>query len=471
MFHGSIIKSKKEEGMKKIFVLMLALCLAVPAISYAGSATSRWDLTIGGNVKFDMGWVDSKATGVLGTSGIPARDDDIGRSVNNKYGNYIWGAGETGLNFFIRGPDAWGAKTSAFVLGDFTGVWGGSSYGTFDLLVATLTFDWPNTTVMMGDAGSAFGMLPTFAGNQSSWGAIGLFGDKGAAPVLSQITVTQRFTKEFSAKFGIMSNVNNGRGFNTLGPNAAPVNQGLRAETPGVQAGITYSSAACGKVGPWQLTIGTSAGLIREKYTFSIPATGLFFDAAGNLNATTPATTTSETITGWLADFKVLVPIIPQRNDGNKTNALYFDGVVWTGQNFDGFNAGWSGTGVAAYNRDGATNPDFGKNVSAGFLTHAAFYFTDQLWINGYYLYATKHMSNRYQNNINPVGAVKNAWQTIFSVAYDVNPAVRFTVQWDHSYAKYAQPSPGIGIIDGNGTILKDKGVQNAYRFAAYYYF
>ena len=59
--------------MKKILVIMLALFLAIPAISYAGSATSRWDLTIGGNIKFDVGWSDQ--SGVMGndlwTPGVP----------------------------------------------------------------------------------------------------------------------------------------------------------------------------------------------------------------------------------------------------------------------------------------------------------------------------------------------------------------------------------------------------------------
>ena len=64
MISGGTPKTKKEEGMKKIVVVMLALFLAIPAISYAGSATSRWDLTIGGVVKFDVGWTDQ--SGVFG---------------------------------------------------------------------------------------------------------------------------------------------------------------------------------------------------------------------------------------------------------------------------------------------------------------------------------------------------------------------------------------------------------------------
>jgi hypothetical protein len=436
--------------MKKVIILMLALCLAVPAISYAGSASSRWDLMIGGNIKMDMGWVDSKATGNLSTSGIPARDDASGFStISNKYGSQTWGGGQAGLNFFVRGPDAWGAKTSAFILGDFTGVWGGSTYGSFDLLVATMTFDWANTSLMIGDSGSAFGMLPTFAGNQSSWGAVGIFGDKGAAPILTQITATQRFTKEWSAKFGIMANANNTRNYNNFPVAAANSDfAAARATTPGIQGGVTYSSDSCGRVGPWQLTFGTSGGLIRQKQAFQ--NAGL----AGHTFAT------SEDTTGWLADFKMLVPIIPQDKNGNKTHALYFDATVWTGQNFDGFHAGFGGTGMSAYNRGTALNPDFGSLVASGVYTHAAFYFTDQLWINGFYMYAKHDSSNVYKSTIN-TNVINNVYQSILSVCNDVNPAVRFTMQWDHTYAKYANATPG----------FKNVGNQNNVSFSAYYYF
>jgi hypothetical protein len=432
--------------MKKVIILVLALCLAVPAMSYAGSASSRWDLLIGGNIKMDMGWVDSKVTGDITTDGVPARDDRSGFStIDNKYGNQIWGGGQASINFVVRGPDAWGAKTSAFLLGDFTGVRGGSTYGSFDMLVATMTFDWANTSLMFGDSGSAFGILPTHSGgNQSSYNAIGIFGDKGAIPILTQITLTQRFSKEWTAKFGIMANANNTRNYNNF-PVAASNSDfaAARATTPGIQGGVTYSSDACGKVGPWRMTFGTSGGLIRQKQAFQ----------NGNF-------ANSEDTPGWLADFKMLIPIIPQDKNGNKTHALYFDATAWTGQNFDGFHSGFSGAGTAAYNRGTSRNPDFGSLVNSGVYTHAAFYFTDALWINGFYMYAKHDSSDVYKSVINR-NVVNNVYQSILSLCYDVNPAVRMTVQWDHTYAKYANATPG----------FRNVGNQNSFLYSAYYYF
>ena len=48
--------TEKEVRMKKFIVITFALFLAIPAISFAGSADSRWDVTIGGFIKADFGY-------------------------------------------------------------------------------------------------------------------------------------------------------------------------------------------------------------------------------------------------------------------------------------------------------------------------------------------------------------------------------------------------------------------------------
>jgi hypothetical protein len=46
----TILKEKKEDGMKKLVIVAIAVLLALPAVSFAGAATSRWDLAINGYV-------------------------------------------------------------------------------------------------------------------------------------------------------------------------------------------------------------------------------------------------------------------------------------------------------------------------------------------------------------------------------------------------------------------------------------
>jgi len=90
-------KIKKEARMKKFLVVMLALFLAIPAITYAGSVTSKYDVTIGGYVKFDLGWSNQNN----GPDYITAARESIRGNQNrlDEYGNTYMYAGETRVNF------------------------------------------------------------------------------------------------------------------------------------------------------------------------------------------------------------------------------------------------------------------------------------------------------------------------------------------------------------------------------------
>ena len=189
--------------MKKLTILFLALIIAVPTMSYAGSATSRWDLVIGGMVKFDVGWVDHANRSAFNTS----RPEPRAGQSNNEWnrGTFFMKATESALSFFIKGPDALGAKTSALLLGDFTGGWNIASAngaGNFNAEIIKIQFDWPTTTLEMGVFPTMLGMYPTHAGNFIGYGMGNEFG-KGH-PSVAQINVTQKFGKNFSAAFGVL---------------------------------------------------------------------------------------------------------------------------------------------------------------------------------------------------------------------------------------------------------------------------
>ncbi|HOP86318.1 MAG TPA: hypothetical protein PKZ54_07575, partial [Syntrophorhabdaceae bacterium] len=107
--------------MKRFFVIALALLLALPAISYAGSATSRWDVTIGGYVKVELGYSDQ----LRANQYIAPYRESKGRKVGgDEYGNWFMTGVQTRFNFLIKGPDVWGMKSMAFIEGDFYGAGG-----------------------------------------------------------------------------------------------------------------------------------------------------------------------------------------------------------------------------------------------------------------------------------------------------------------------------------------------------------
>jgi hypothetical protein len=58
-------------------------------------------------------------------------------------------------------------------------------------------------------------------------------------------------------------------------------------------------------------------------------------------------------------------------------------------------------------------------------------------------------------------GGIDKGYQIIGNLMYDVNPAVRFSLEWDYSNVHYTPASP----------IFHSDGTQNVYRLAAYYFF
>jgi len=452
--------------MKKTLVIMLALFLAIPAISYAGSATSRWDLTIGGNIKFDVGWQDQSGaeSSAMWSGGIADRNPSAGNTtIYNKYGTQMWGAGETSLNFFVKGPDAWGAHTHAFILADFTGFWGAAqftsgppaAYNTFDLLIAQMAFDWENTTLAMGTGGGFFGQVPTFS-LSPSWNFAG-YGGKGAAPVAPQITVEQRFTKNWIGGFGIMTAYNAVNSLPSPGGASTPVVQDIyRNPLPAFEGKFAYTSDSCGKVGPWQLLAELDG----------------FYGQIRHINDWISNPTFRDKDTDeWIVDFKLLIPIIPEKN-GNKASALYADGEIFAAEGA-GLGGNWmanaNGTFGNPYPAQGGgfftndyqrTNGDFHYATIWGITTHAQYYFVDNVSFNAFYLWSSVTNMSEAQMVLNP-NAIKSGYQWEANLMYDVNPAIRFTLAWDYTNDNYAFSQPG----------YKNNGSANAYRLAAYYFF
>ncbi len=440
--------------MKKIFVIMIALFLAIPAISYAGSATSRWDLTIGGDVKFDVGWSSTPSGDLQATQPI-FRPTIQGSSVYNandtKYGDMLWGGGETGLNLFVKGPDAWGAKTSAFILADFTGVWGNNAannYGTFNLLIAEMHLDWANTSLKIGQGGSFWGFPMTFA-NSNAWNAFG--GGKGAAPIYDQITLTERLGKNFSILASVFQNTNFYSGQNTF-TFANQQTAYTRADIPAFALGLDYASDSCGKIGPWKLDFQLAG----------------FYGQAKFLPSDFSVLTGQSNQQYWYGEFKWVVPIIPEKNS-NKGGALLFDGNVYTGQVPAG--AGWaaaiSDLSPGFYAR---SNGDIADPVMTGVYGHAQYWFVDAVSFNAFYNYNAVKQSALQGSIVTgapsspdlALSGGKNESNYIANIMYEVNPAIRLTFEYDKTVENFYAAS-----VAG----FKNSLDINVYRMSMYYFF
>jgi len=468
--------------MKKIVLVLLALFIAVPMVSDAGSVTSRWDMTIGGYVKFDVGYM-SQGQGVDYRVAQRASRPGNAQNIADEYPALNWYGGETRLNFAVKGPDAWGsAKTSVFVEGDFRGVAGAGatasirntqlnaaeiaalgltpaqgatlnaalarsavstanrSTGYFTLRHAFMTFAWPNTKLILGHTWQPWGLLPAF--NILSFSANHF--NKGATRV-PQIRITQNFTKEFSAQFALAATNQTLWGWN--GGNY--IDDTNRALMPDISLEFKYATDKCGKIGPWMMQFGLAGMWGKEKTTYQ----------QTNLN-----NWADDTIDRWGATFFTYIPIIPEKKAG-KANALGFHLSATMGQGLGAMLPAYPG---APYNRpgDAGFSSALAYNmVDANYPSTVAgwaqlqYYWTNSFSSNALWGYQSNHLSRQYEN-ANP-SAVRNLQNFIFNIMYDVNPAIRFGLE-------YARITTAYGGFTATGM---PKGHQDAVRFGAYYFF
>jgi len=497
--------------MKKALLVVLALLLALPAVSFAGSATSRWDMTLGGFVKTDIVY-NSKAGGGVDVGAAP-KSSGTQEVLADKSSNLTWGSVETRLNWAIKGPEAMGAKTAAFVEGEFRGTtWsqqGGSfigqqggnpnanlvtgagtaaspyaiqtggggtgTYGLFALRHAYMQLIWPKTTLLIGHTFQAWGTIPSLM-------ILGLgenHMNKGWTRV-PQIRLTQAFTKNFTGVFAVQAP------YDTLTQQNANVNPGANSLVPDLVADFAYASDACGKIGAFNMKFGLGGFWGQDKFYYTNATAGATTALGSTVGAGNIAANgySNQTIDKWGAGFYWYVPIIPEKKGGNRTGALAFTGQLYAGQGLGLPTPRYPGSqgtvswanGAGAYTRSpfGAfqTNSAFAAGVTpdgkyltaAGGWAQATFFLSEKWFVNGLYGLHKNNLSDAYINS----GAFSNnlRWiqNYIFNVMYEPNAAIRLAVEWYHVDNVYAYRG-------GPGTATNPHNSEDTFRFAGYYYF
>ncbi len=437
----------KEARMKKLVLVMLAVFLVIPALSNAGSVSSRYDVTFGGFVKYDVGWASQNSDAdmyVAQRSGSGSKD-----YLRDKYSNTFQTAGETRLNFLVKGPDLWGAKTSAFIEGDFRGVSTGNSYGGFQLRHAFMKMNWDSAELMIGQNWQQWGMpyYPAEIGFNDF--STYLKGNR-----LPQIAFRYFFTKELNAMIGIQSATewsgNPGSSTYVSANSRQWADDYARSNWPGIMGELAYWSDRCGKIGTNNLKFGLGGFFGKEKKVYD------------NTASSTTTGYHDDTLNTWMAAFRYSVPLIPEKQ-GNKAMSLllngnFFYGQNWAGNNWQNVPAGLTSSG--SYWRN-TTNWDAAAPTAWGLFSQLSFWFTDTLWINGMYGYLKYNFSEIARDaapnavNMNQTYAVNLLW--------DANQAIRFGLQWTHLFTGYNRAS-GAAYDDRTGTM-------DVYRFAAWYFF
>jgi hypothetical protein len=460
--------------MKRFIVFAVVALLALPVVSFAGSATSKWDVTIGGYIKADFGYTTQSQGGDYRTASRGSYSGYDNQA--DEYGNFFSAAGETRLNFLIKGPDGWGAKTIGFVEGEFRGTTGGSNYGTFALRHAFMKMQWENDTLTIGQTWQKWGYIPTYSNILLGVNMLTAFQRGGRQP---QIMWDHKFNKNFNMSLGIISPTDS---LGTAG-GATKVNSFTQSPYPFFEGEFSYTSDACGKIGPWQMLFSLSGfyGWERPIYTsLATTSTSYACTATGCAGTTVqnPYAYDDKLETAWGAAFKGFIPIIPEKK-GDKGGALSVSGMIFASQNPSWY---MGSLAIGAYNRGTSLAPDYAYPRVFGGWGQVTYFFTDKLFISGWYGQMKYSLSSRYKNLTNSAGtaylnnnAIQSETQYLVNLSYDVNPAMRLGLEWDYistKYANYGNPIPGSGATAvREGLYAGNDGSMNAFRFGAWYFF
>jgi hypothetical protein len=312
----------------------------------------------------------------------------------------------------------------------------------------------------------------------------------GRGNTVPQVTVTQNFTKAFYGSFGIQEPYNFrdqiGGSANTGQANAPQTgtapngtagsssNPRVTSEMPDFAGEIGYKSDACGRIGPnvMQFAVGGFWG----------QDTMIYIDPTST-NANKTGYSTNH-VDRWGAAFKAFVPIIPEKNL-NKAGALSVSGSIWTGQNLANWFLGARNIDAPIpYDNNLTAGVNYTVPVTTGGWGQLSYYFTDKVYINGLYAFNENMESSTYKliypNQI-------HQWQQyLLNVIYDVNPAVRFGVEYAYTCANFNAPglnnagnaAPANGQLAGYGaglpvsaTYLDTKANVQTGRVAFWYFF
>lgn len=436
--------------MKKLVIVALAVFLALPVLSHAGSVQTRmWDMTIQGYIAGVVQISDQDDAAVWGAPYVPARRTGTAEVQGNEWGNTAVNS-DVRVGMLIKGPETWGAKSSAYLEWDFSGgnvtvPAGGGSNGTAKLRHAWLRWDWAKDAILFGNAGSLyrdFGVgLPPGVGSVIAepvlWGG----------PRDFQLRWIHKWTKEITTSFAAV--YGGGEGW----PRTGTANDYTRETLPMLVGHFKYASDSCGKVGPLNMVFGGSAIIAQRSVSRDTGVAGhnRYSKSHGY---------------GWLANAVAQIPIIPEKNN-NKAGGLVFNAYAEVSQNLpQSLNMGSEAHYRSIY--ASAIGPVFASADDASYPRGYLIQGTLNLWYTNTVFSTFTYALNRYQYSRaylgNGTGEVARKQYFLVTLMYQPNPSLVTGIEYARYVADYSYRAAGIPAS-------KKWGVANAVRFGAYYYF
>jgi hypothetical protein len=493
--------------MKKFIVFGVVLALLVPTLAMAAT-----EFSLGGFIKMDMMWDSDSGVG-KNMNAPPARNNDF----NQKHGRMKFTAQGSRFNLTIKGPDLWGAKTSGFIEMDFDSAERGTlNQGNFSasnnytprLRHAMFRFNWPTSELLFGQYWS---MFCEYFAESAEDGPLQMTGTPTARN--AQVRFTQKFMEDWTVAASISDPNQASLPAQAAGPYVATINNGQSAETPQLQAKVSYAPDFWGKaayygkptpftvqfVGGWQRNVMRPQALGAQVYG------DLQASNAGFAGAAASSVNRNYYVNPWLAMGSMFIPVIPTQS-ANLAGTASILTQWWIGQGVEAF--GFSGVAGNKY----SFSPILQQN---GFVSQAnyepsllnkfggfvqgQYYFNNQWFMNGLYAFSKAYGVNR---SVFQSAAANGAWagfnganatyfgdgftsaneaQTIqqFSATLWYRPiqAIKFGLQYSYLAAHYFQQNTNPqtafapGTAGSGGANSSNFGDNHRVEFVGFFYF
>jgi hypothetical protein len=488
--------------MKKFIVFAVVLALLVPSLALAAT-----EFSLGGFIKLDAFWDSTQ--GGKNMNGVPARSNDG----SFHHGRMKFTAQGSRFNFTIKGPKLWGADISGYLEMDFDTSEVGAAAGGFTLpnsaatataggLVtgvgstasqsytprlrhAMIRFNWPTSELLFGQYVS---MFCEWYAESAEDGPMQMTGTPTAR--LAQIRFTQKFLSDWTvaglvgepqqALLGAPS-IFSTTAFGGNNFYGAASNNGEAAESPQVQAKVTYAhdwwgkAAYYGKPTPFtaQVVAGWQRNVMRQQnnVTLSTLANDTYgagggvvvppvIGANGAAYGAGAVNLQNEVLNPWMVMGTLFIPVIPTQS-ANLAGTASILTQWWMGQGVEAF--GIAGVSSNLYRLDnnrfqyGAEGKQFNYEAyllkKFGGMAQAQYYFNNQWFVNAVYGVSKAYGVSRARSSVfaGQSGANNMEWgfftadnaQTIQQVNatlwYRPIQAIKFGLQYSYVAATYFQ--------------------------------
>ena len=392
-------------------------------------------------------------TGALLPGTIPKLSSNQGeesQSLLSGRGSRLW--------LKITGPGFLGAKTKAFFESDFQGDFAsGQENPQLRMRHYFGTLDWGTTQLLFGQTTTGWGMFPLNSLALSP----GTFGGSTVTLRVPQIRLTQavKFNRDNQLKFVLT--VEDPAQSNNTGRSAtfgALPNSDTGVIPP---AGITTKWSDRPVVGSQLVWYNKSLGVAPTNEGFAMKdlALGVF-----GIYGTQEALGVSKSIKSYGYGVYTNVPILRSKDGRSRKMTLDLEASGYMGANIAYLGSTFGTTNPAISSVATANGPVATQAAAVtplrgwGGFGHLIFYPTQQLGIT---LIAGRKSAYHFDDYIGLTNYAKSNTLTEINAKYDVNAAIRIGVGFDQATTRYGNVTAG----------TSDRGINNAYRFVAWYYF